>query len=652
MANVWIICKRELSGYFGTPIAYVFLAIFVFLSGIFAFYIGSFFEGGQADLRAFFQFHPWLYLFLIPALAMRLWAEERRAGTIELLFTLPVTMVEAVLGKFLAAWAFTAVALVLTFPLWITVNYLGDPDNGVVLASYLGSLLMAGAFLAIGSCISALTRNQVIAFVVMRRGVPGLRAQRISAGARLRRRARSGHRGGRGPLLQLPHPLPGHQQGRAPGERRRLLRLPHRVLAVRQRGGDRMAKGGMRTTRIPSARGTQETSRMTSRMMTTTGVVLAVVVLFAVNILASRLLGPARIDLTEHRLFTLSEGTRGILSSLDEPVTLRFYLSRRELERVPGIGGYADRVRALLEEYRRIAGGKLTVHVIDPEPFSEAEDRAVGYGLRGVPLGLDEGIFYFGLAGTNSVDDEEVIPFFAAEREQFLEYDVTKLVHNLSNPKRKIIGLLSSLPVEGQGPPMQAAMGGMGAEPWMVIDQIRQLFELRSLRPQLRGDPRGRRRPDAGSSADPAARGALRHRPVRARRRAGRRVRRPVLGDPAGRDGRRLHAAGRLEALRDRRAARRVGRDPGRGRGGGSGARAQGAHGAGGTHPDLRLPGLDEHHPADLRPGRHRHRQSRQPRVRHPGGSGAGARSDHHVHAARDHHPPRRAVHDRRRSPR
>ena len=166
MANVWTICRRELSGYFGTPIAYVFLAIFVFLSGIFAFYIGDFFGGGQADLQSFFQFHPWLYLFLIPALAMRLWAEERRAGTIELLFTLPVTMVQAVMGKFLAAWIFTAIALALTFPLWVTVNYLGDPDNGVVLAGYLGSLLMAGAFLAIGSCISALTRNQVIAFVV------------------------------------------------------------------------------------------------------------------------------------------------------------------------------------------------------------------------------------------------------------------------------------------------------------------------------------------------------------------------------------------------------------------------------------------------------------------------------------------------------
>jgi ABC-2 type transport system permease protein len=166
MGNVWVIFRRELAGYFTTPIAYVFIVIFVFLSGIFTFYLGDFFGRGQADLQSFFQFHPWLYLFLIPALAMRLWAEERRGGTIELLFTLPITIWEAVLGKFLAAWTFTGIALALTFPIWITVNYLGDPDNGVILASYVGSLLMAGAYLAIGACVSAVTRNQVIAFIV------------------------------------------------------------------------------------------------------------------------------------------------------------------------------------------------------------------------------------------------------------------------------------------------------------------------------------------------------------------------------------------------------------------------------------------------------------------------------------------------------
>ncbi len=164
--HIWVILKRELSSYFATPIAYVFIVIFLLLSGIFTFYLGNFFAREQADLLPFFNFHPWLYLFLIPALAMRLWAEERKTGTIELFLTLPVTITEAVLGKFLAAWMFTAIALAFTFPLWISVNYLGEPDNLVILAGYIGSLLMAGAFLAIGSCMSALTKNQVIAFVI------------------------------------------------------------------------------------------------------------------------------------------------------------------------------------------------------------------------------------------------------------------------------------------------------------------------------------------------------------------------------------------------------------------------------------------------------------------------------------------------------
>ncbi len=166
MNNIKAIFKRDFSSYFATPVAYVFIVIFLFLMGIFTFYLGGFYERNQADLEPFFRFHPWLYLFLIPAIAMRLWSEERKTGTIELLMTLPVPTWQAVMGKYLAAWAFTAVAIVLTFPMWITVNYLGEPDNTVILASYIGSLLMAGGFLAIGSCISALTKNQVIAFVI------------------------------------------------------------------------------------------------------------------------------------------------------------------------------------------------------------------------------------------------------------------------------------------------------------------------------------------------------------------------------------------------------------------------------------------------------------------------------------------------------
>jgi gliding motility-associated transport system permease protein len=166
MRNILIIFRRELTSYFVTPLAYIFIVIFLVMAGAFAYFLGNFFGRGQADLQPFFQFHPWLYLVLIPALSMRLWAEERKSGTIELFLTLPISMTEAVLGKFFAAWAFAGIALILTFPFWITVNILGHPDNGVIVASYIGSFLMAGAYLSIGSALSALTKSQVIAFVV------------------------------------------------------------------------------------------------------------------------------------------------------------------------------------------------------------------------------------------------------------------------------------------------------------------------------------------------------------------------------------------------------------------------------------------------------------------------------------------------------
>jgi ABC-2 type transport system permease protein len=165
MHNLRAIFRREFASYFATPLAFVFIVIFLLLAGVFAFYLGGFYERGQADLAPFFMYHPWLYLFLIPALSMRLWAEERKSGNIELLMTLPVTVWQAVLGKFLAAWCFAGVALALTFPMWITVNYLGDPDNGAIFAAYIGSFLMSGGLLAIGACLSAATRNQVIAFI-------------------------------------------------------------------------------------------------------------------------------------------------------------------------------------------------------------------------------------------------------------------------------------------------------------------------------------------------------------------------------------------------------------------------------------------------------------------------------------------------------
>ena len=164
--NIKTITKRELGGYFTSPIAYVFLIIFLLLTGFFTFTIGNFFERGEASLVSFFTWHPWLYLFLVPAVGMRLWSEERRLGTMELLLTMPLTTWQAIVGKFLASWLFLALALALTFPVWITVNWLGAPDNGIIAAGYVGSLFLAGSYLAISCMTSALTRNQVISFIL------------------------------------------------------------------------------------------------------------------------------------------------------------------------------------------------------------------------------------------------------------------------------------------------------------------------------------------------------------------------------------------------------------------------------------------------------------------------------------------------------
>lgn len=166
MSPIIAVMRRELRSYFVTPVAYVFLVIFLVLSGILTFYAGDFYDRDIADLQPFFVMHPWLYLMLVPAVSMRMWAEEAKSGTLELLLTLPMTLWQAMLGKFFAAWAFVGLALLLTFPIWITVNYLGSPDNGIIVAGYIGSWLMAGAFLAIGACLSTLTSSQVVAFIL------------------------------------------------------------------------------------------------------------------------------------------------------------------------------------------------------------------------------------------------------------------------------------------------------------------------------------------------------------------------------------------------------------------------------------------------------------------------------------------------------
>jgi len=218
---------------------------------------------------------------------------------------------------------------------------------------------------------------------------------------------------------------------------------------------------------------------MNTRTLSIAGLGVALALLFAVNILSNTVFTAARVDLTENRLFTLSEGTRNILASLQEPITIRFYLTENLARTLPAVNSYATRIKGLLDEYERASDGMVEVRIIDPEPFSEEEDRAVGYGLSGVPLEGGNDTLYMGLVGTNSVDDEDIIPFLSTSRESFIEYDITRMVYNLSNPELPVVGLLSSLPINGLGP--HAALRGAAAPAWMVMEQVEKLFDVQTI---------------------------------------------------------------------------------------------------------------------------------------------------------------------------
>ena len=219
---------------------------------------------------------------------------------------------------------------------------------------------------------------------------------------------------------------------------------------------------------------------MNKKVLTGSGLIMAAVLFGVFNMVSNAAFSSARFDLTEHDLYTLSEGTKNVLKSLSEPITLRFYLSKALATGLPGIKSYATRVQEMLEEYAQVAGDQLYLEVIDPEPFSEEEDRAVAFGLQGIPLDGGSTQFYFGLAGTSSTDELEVISFFQPEREEFLEYDLTKMIHTLANPKKKVLGLLSTLPIDGSGGmPFMTQQGG--GQPWLILSHIEQMFEVKKI---------------------------------------------------------------------------------------------------------------------------------------------------------------------------
>lgn len=467
--------KRELYRFFLTPVAYVFMGLFFVLSGALTFFLGDFLGANRADLNAFFQFLPWLFLLFIPALTMGLWSEERGRGTLELLLTLPLSTFRANCAKYFSVLAFLAVTLFLTFPLVLTVFYLGDPDFGVILSGYVGAFLVGAQFAAMGLFCSSLTKNQVVAFVssaalcffFLVMGTPlvltffaawapdGLMdfLSRLSLISAFENWTRGVFYLGDVVNVVIISAL--------------FVFLAAVMIEKKEKGGDIMMMAKIRQRPSPES---SDRSYSSVAMYVMAGLV----VLFGVNLTVGK---SWFLDTTEEGLYTLSPGTRTIVSSLSEPVTVRLYYSRALGQQAPQYGAFADRILELLKTYQDLSSGKLKVSVYNPTPFSDQEDEAISIGLKGIPAPTGEKL-YLGLVATAGGQDRQVIPFFPVERERYLEYDLTQALYRLTQPAQKTLAVLSTIPVLGQSDDL---LGRGGQRSWMIMDQLKPFFVLNPL---------------------------------------------------------------------------------------------------------------------------------------------------------------------------
>ncbi|HUA65963.1 MAG TPA: Gldg family protein [Alphaproteobacteria bacterium] len=468
--NIKAIAKRELAGYFSSPVAYVFIVIFLLLTGFFTFTIGDFFERGQANLSSFFMWHPWLYLFLVPCVGMRLWAEERRVGTIELLLTKPVTLWQAVLGKFLASWMFLGLSLALTFPVIITVNYLGSPDNGVIIGAYLGSLLMAGAYLAISCMTSAMTRNQVISFIL---------SVVICLFLVL-----CGYSPVTGLLTRLDKPwlvdlvsslsVMTHFQPFSTG----LVDSQDVLFFLLIIAFALFANGIIIMNHQASSDRLMKRKAFERILYSTGGVAAMFVVMVSAYIVAGAL--KVRVDITRDREHTLSSGTKRILDSLDSRVTVRFYCTDSGNSMPPQLKAYAQRIEDMLHEYEHESKGHVVVEKLDPRPDSEAEDSARVDGVDGRPIGPFGSKVYMGIA-VSLLDQKFVLPWLSPDRERLLEYDLSRAIDRVAGTSRPVVGVMTVLPVWGGAPDPLMRPGQSGAQEWSFITELNKDFTVRAV---------------------------------------------------------------------------------------------------------------------------------------------------------------------------
>ena len=462
MRNALTVFKREFKSYFDSPVAYVFLTAFLALVGFLTFGVARFYEARQADLTAFFFWHPWVYLLLIPAATMGTWADERRNGTIEQLLTLPLTVWEALAGKFLAAWAFIGIALALTFPVALTAGYLGSPDWGTVVCGYLGSLLLAGAASAIGVFASSLSRSSVVGFVISLVMVFLLLIIGFDPV--------TGAVAAWGVPMGLVDGLAG-------------CSLLTHFEALRRGVVDLADVGyylGVIVFFLAAAKTVTDGRRGASKGAI--GLVLVAVIAVAADVVLAKL--PLRADLTAERLYTLSEGSRAVLGQLDKDVTLKYFVSSSAAEMPMALKTYATQVENLLEEYDRAAGGALAIEKFDPKPDSDAEEWAQRYGVEPQSVNPFGSPIYFGLVAVCG-DKEETLGTLTPRTEATLEYDITRLVTRVAWPERPVVGVMTS--VEGVLAKADPRMMQMRRPPqgWAAFGELAKDYDVREVSPTV-----------------------------------------------------------------------------------------------------------------------------------------------------------------------
>lgn len=465
MRKLFVVTKNELLRYFISPLAYVYLIAFLLLNGSFAIYFGNFFDRGQADLLSMFSFQPWLYLLFIPGISMRLWSEEFRNKTIIQIMTMPVSASTLVWGKFFASWLFCALALVLTFPFWLSVNYLGSPDNNVIAISYLGSFALAGCMLSISQTMSALTKNQVIALVL------SVVANLIFFLSGLEYILS---------LFRLFAPLSiidmiasfsflTHFETISKGllELRDIIFFTTIILLF-----------NFTTILVVSFKtaGTSKWLKSNSGKYYATAFACLLLGFIGLNLLANNLTRNIQYDFTDEQIFTLTDTTKNTLRYLPEPITAKLYYSPILGERNPQIRLMFDKIRILLRQYANLSDGKFDYRIYNPKTLDEIEDQAITAGLQPIPvIDLNSNAF-LGLTLTDALDNKQIISFFPLERQNFLEQDLTQKIFELTHPK-KTIGIISSLPI------FDTVMNNnVVSQKWEIVNQIAELYKIKNIK--------------------------------------------------------------------------------------------------------------------------------------------------------------------------